>query len=134
MASEGDEDTADETTVEAEEKQSADNMTASFASAENSDSYSGFQTTETTTIDIGEKPTDMAYSFADEGDTETHGFSTSDTRTYDENFNQVSKNTSFEKTPQTEISQEDVDFFAKHLAQMTKMLYNIGVYECRLAN
>ena len=133
IASEGDEDTADETTVEAEEKQSADNMTASFASAENSDSYSGFQTTETTTVDIGEKPTDMAYSFADEGDTETHGFSTSDTRTYDENFNQVSKNTSFEKTPQTEISQEDVDFFAKHPDGQFKSLSQIKKEEKELA-
>ncbi len=108
-------------------------VTSSLDPAESFGSYSGTKETETTTLDVGEKPTDAVYSFADNGDTETHGISTNDTRTYDENFNQIANNTSSEEYSQTDITPEDADFFAKHPDGQFKSLSQIKKEEKELA-
>ena len=134
-------------TVEAEEvreesEQTDFRMTNPFDLTQNSGSYSGIQNAETTTLDTGEKPTNMTYGWANEGDTEAHARSTGSTRTYDKSFNQMSSPSGTANTGpdgtyfedhQTEISQEDNEFFNAHPDGHFKSLSQIKKEEKELA-
>ena len=111
-----------ETETEIDESENAEEESqvfAGFTDSQNVDSFTGGQDRNTSIFSFGEGPEKAVFSTNMDGDTETHAFS----ETVDPSQFRYSDGTNFQEAPQsftekypnqTEISQEDAEFFAQH--------------------